>query len=137
MIPLALLLLFAAEPWSSADLMQPAALAAAIKEQHAPPVVYVGFPVLWRTAHIPGAPMAGPGVKDEGLTALKAAVRSIPHDRELVIYCGCCPMDHCPNIRPAFRMLHDMGFTKVRVLELPTNMHTDWIAKGYPVERPQ
>ncbi|HZU29437.1 MAG TPA: rhodanese-like domain-containing protein [Bryobacteraceae bacterium] len=138
MIPALLMLLFAAqsEPWTSADLIQPAALATAIREKSAPPIFFVGFPVLWRAAHIPGAPMDGPASKDEGLAALKAAVRDIPHDRELVIYCGCCPMDHCPNIRPAFRMLHEMGFTHVRVLEIPTNMRTDWIDKGYPTERP-
>lgn len=43
-------------------------------------------------------------------------------------------MDRCPNMRPAFRMLKEMGFAKVRALNLPTNFHTDWSAKGYPVE---
>jgi hypothetical protein len=27
-----------------------------------------------------------------------------------------------------------MGFTRVRVLEIPTNMYTDWYAKNYPSE---
>jgi hypothetical protein len=28
-----------------------------------------------------------------------------------------------------------MGFQNVRVLELPENMKTDWIDKGYPIEK--
>ena len=28
-----------------------------------------------------------------------------------------------------------MGFTKVRILDLPANFATDWVEKGYPVDR--
>ena len=28
-----------------------------------------------------------------------------------------------------------MGFNKLRVLILPTDFNTDWIQKGYPVEK--
>jgi hypothetical protein len=44
-------------------------------------------------------------------------------------------MEKCPNIRPAFAALHEMGFTKVRVVSIPTNFKTDWIDKGYPTEK--
>jgi hypothetical protein len=27
----------------------------------------------------------------------------------------------------------ELGFTNLRVLDLPTNFHTDWVLKGYPV----
>jgi hypothetical protein len=27
-----------------------------------------------------------------------------------------------------------MGFTHIRVLNLPTNMQSDWVAKDYPTE---
>jgi hypothetical protein len=43
-------------------------------------------------------------------------------------------MVKCPNIRPAYRALRDMGFQHVRVLNIPTNMHEDWFGKGYPAE---
>jgi thiosulfate/3-mercaptopyruvate sulfurtransferase len=43
-------------------------------------------------------------------------------------------MDKCPKDRPAYRLLKEFGFTHVRVLDLPTNFHSDWSAKGYPVE---
>jgi hypothetical protein len=34
----------------------------------------------------------------------------------VVIYCGCCPLDKCPNVRPAFTLLKTMGFTNLHVL---------------------
>jgi hypothetical protein len=62
-------------------------------------------------------------------------VLKLPRERELVIYCGCCPWDKCPNLRPAFVMLHELGFRSVKVLSLPTSFLKDWIDKGYPVEQ--
>lgn len=119
------------DPWPATAMMEPAVLAKALKTSH---VICVAFPVLYKTKHIPGAAFAGPGAKAEGIEALKKAVSKFKKDDEIVLYCGCCPMDHCPNIRPAFKALADMGYTKVRVLNIPTNMHTDWTSKGYPGE---
>ncbi len=65
---------------------------------------------------------------------LKKAVAGVAKDADLVLYCGCCPMVKCPNVRPAYRGLKEMGFTRVRVLNLPTNTLTDWYNKGYPSE---
>lgn len=127
------------EPWKKSDLIQPEALAARLTGSGAakPPIVFVGFPVLYRASHIPGAILAGPASKPEGLEALRQTVAKLPHDTEVVIYCGCCPFDHCPNIRPAFSELRKLGFTRVSLLSIPTNMFADWISKGYPVERPK
>jgi hypothetical protein len=58
----------------------------------------------------------------------------VPKDADIVLYCGCCPMVKCPNIRPAYRALREMGFQHVRVLNIATNMHEDWFGKGYPSE---
>jgi predicted GH43/DUF377 family glycosyl hydrolase len=128
--------LLAEDPWTAADLIQPNELVTrlAAKEQAKPEILYVGFPVLYRAAHIPTAALAGPCSKAEGIDSLKSAVRDMPHDRELVIYCGCCPFVKCPNVRPAFRALRAMGFSRVKVLVVETNFHADWVAKGYPVE---
>jgi len=52
-----------------------------------------------------------------------------------VIYCGCCPFEHCPNVRPAFQLLNEMKFTNQKLLNLSTNLKTDWIDKGYPVAK--
>jgi hypothetical protein len=100
-----------------------------------PTIIHVGFNTLWRNGkHIPGAIYAGPGNRPEGLENLKAAVAKLPKDREIVLYCGCCPWDHCPNVRPAFALLHDLGYTHVKVLYLPQNFKVNWIDAGYPIE---
>lgn len=122
------------DPWAGTELIQPAALAAEVAGTKAPVVICVAFPVLYRARHIVRAIDAGPGSKPEGIAALRKAVATLPKDADLVIYCGCCPMVKCPNIRPAYRTLHEMGFTHVRVLNVPENMHTDWYAKNYPSE---
>jgi len=127
----------AEDPWKAADLMPPAALAARLADASAakPIILFVGFEVLYHGAHIPTAVYAGTASKPEGLEALRKAVADLPHEKEIVIYCGCCPFDRCPNVRPAFAELRKMGFTKINVLSLPSNTATDWIGKGYPVER--
>jgi hypothetical protein len=125
-------LLLAADPWTATDIVAPAALARDVK---GPLIIHVGFDVLYRAAHIAGTPYAGPASKPEGLAELKKAVAGQPHDRDIVIYCGCCPMEKCPNIRPAFAALREMGFTRVRVLSLPENLKTDWIDHGYPTDQ--
>jgi hypothetical protein len=56
-------------------------------------------------------------------------------DRELLVYCGCCPSNVCPNIRPAVKALEDMGFKNVKVLHLPHSFRLDWVNKGFPVEK--
>jgi hypothetical protein len=122
------------DPWPSASMMEPAALAKALQSGKAPTVICVAFPVLYNSKHIVHAAFAGPGSKPEGLEALKKAAAPLPRDADLVIYCGCCPMVKCPNIRPAYRTLKEMGFTHIRVLDIPTNMHTDWFSKDYPSE---
>lgn len=123
------------DPWPAASVLTPVALAAQLKTGPAPHVIYVGFPVLFKGAHIPTATFAGPGSKPEGLELLAQSVKTLPHDAEILIYCGCCPFDRCPNVRPAFQALKDAGFSNVKVLHLPTNLHTDWVEKGYPTEK--
>ena len=97
-------------------------------------VLQVGPNVLYRSRHIPGAIYAGPANKPEGLELLKAEAGKLPRDREIVLYCGCCPWDHCPNIRPAVELMRQMGFAHVRALYVPDNFKADWIDQGYPVE---
>jgi hypothetical protein len=124
----------AAEPWPQQDLLEPAALAQSLQSAKPPIVISVAFPVLYNSRHIAHAVFAGPGSKPEGIEALKKAAAHYPKDADIVIYCGCCPMVKCPNIRPAYHALKEMGFAHIRVLDVPTNMHTDWYAKNYPSE---
>jgi hypothetical protein len=44
-------------------------------------------------------------------------------------------LERCPNLKPAFLTLRDAGFTNLRVLLLPHDFNTDWIEKGYAVEK--
>ena len=122
------------DPWQNSDLLEPAQLAQQIQSAKPPVIICVAFPVLYRSKHILHAVAAGPGSKPEGLDALKQAVAKLPKDADVVIYCGCCPMVKCPNIRPAYSTLKEMGFTHIRVLDIATNMHTDWYEKNYPSE---
>jgi hypothetical protein len=124
----------APDPWSKAELMEPAALVEALHSAKPPIVLCTAFGVLYRAKRIPHAREAGPGSKPEGIALLKSAVADLPKDADIVIYCGCCPMAKCPNIRPAYRELREMGFQHVRVLHIATNMHEDWFSKGYPAE---
>src|SRR5205085_312356 len=125
----------AEDPWTPEDVIAPPTFAAVVSGPgEKPPVYYVGFNVLYRSKHIPGAVYAGPGAKLDGIELLKQALKRVPHDREIVLYCGCCPINQCPNLRPAFQTARDLGFKKVRVLMLPTSFATDWVGKGYPVE---
>ncbi len=97
-------------------------------------VFQVGPSVLYRSRHIPGAIYAGPAGKPDGLELLKAEAGKLRRDREVVLYCGCCPWDHCPNIRPALELMRQMGFAHVHALYVPASFKTDWIDAGYPVE---
>ena len=123
------------EPWSSGQLMSADELARILKtKDNSPHIICVTFPILFRQKHISHATLAGPGNKPEGLNELRRVTEKLSRQSEIVLYCGCCPMKDCPNIRPAFRVLTDQKFERVRVLNLATNFHTDWVAKGYPSE---
>ncbi len=54
-----------------------------------------------------------------------------------MLYCGCCPWDRCPNVRPAAALLTSMGFTNMKVLHIANNFGADWVAKGYPTQKGQ
>jgi hypothetical protein len=69
------------------------------------------------------------------LEKLKKKVSKLPKNTPIVIYCGCCPFEKCPNIRPAFTLLNQMKFTNHKLLNLPTNIKVDWIDKGYPINK--
>lgn len=111
-------------------------LAAALRPDSGqkPLVIHVGFHGLFEEARIPGAVDVGPGDSTEGLAALERKLRSIPSTSEVVLYCGCCPWDHCPNIRPALALAQKLGFSHVRVLMIPKSFRNDWTKRGFPIE---
>jgi rhodanese-related sulfurtransferase len=123
------------EPWKAEELIQPVDLKYMLASDEKPLVFQVGIVHLYKMGHIPGSTFAGMASTPEGLATLKKTVQDAPRTRDVVIYCGCCPMGDCPNIRPAYRVLREMGFKNVKVLNLPTNFTQDWQMKGYPVEK--
>jgi rhodanese-related sulfurtransferase len=102
-----------------------------------PILIHVGFHVLYTQGHIPGSEYIGPASQEEAWQKLRKRVEQLPRKKFIVLYCGCCPWDHCPTVSPAYAALHNMGFSRVRVLYFPNNFGRDWIAKGYPVEKGQ
>ena len=123
--------------WTAAQLVQSADLVKEIRASGGskPLVICVGFDFLYQSAHIPGAVLYGPGREESGIKALENAAKVWPHHRDIVLYCGCCPMKQCPNLRPAFQSLQSMGFTHLRVLDLEHDFRQDWLQKGLVVEK--
>jgi hypothetical protein len=120
-------------------LIQPEQLARILRSPKAPKplVLQVGSRVLYDEAHIAGSEYVGAGGEKAGLQALRDRVKDLKRDEPLVIYCGCCAWNKCPNIRPAYHELTSLGFTNVKALYLAHNFGTDWVAKGYPVAKGQ
>ena len=102
-----------------------------------PIILNVGPSVLFMQAHIPGAEYIGATSTPQGLQALRARVKSLPKTAFIVLYCGCCPWDHCPNVRPAYDELHKLGFSNVKVLYIAHNFGADWVEKDYPTIKGQ
>ena len=100
-----------------------------------PLMIQVGSHVLYSEAHIPGSEYIGPANSESGLQQLRKRVESMPRSKFIVLYCGCCPWSHCPNVKPADDALRALGFTNVRVLYVANNFGADWVDKGYPVAK--
>lgn len=123
----------------TAQLMQPEELVRRLHTGAAarPLILQVGSHMMFAQAHIPGSEYVGPGSQTAGLEQLKARVARMDRKTEIVLYCGCCPWNRCPNVGPAYKTLVDLGFTHARVLYLANNFGADWAEKGYPVEAGQ
>ncbi len=117
--------------WTSKELTEPATLAATIKANKEVPVIFSVGP----GAVIPNSIDIGMVKDEKNLAKFKEQVRKLPKSTNILIYCGCCPFEHCPNVRPAIAILKDMQFTNYHLLDLRQNIKTDWIDKGYPTTR--
>lgn len=117
--------------WTDKELMQPAQLATSINSKKDNILIICVGP----SAVIPQSVSIGMAGEQNGVDKLKKQLTSVKKDKEIVIYCGCCPFDHCPNVRPAIDVLRQMKFTNFHLLNLPDNIRKDWIDKGYPVDK--
>ena len=124
-----------ARPISSSDLVTAAQLNSQLPAVKAGKIILiqVGFHMMYQMGHIPGSQYAGAAANAEGLAALKKLVAKLARNQQIVIYCGCCPWNDCPNVRPAYQALKELRFTNFKVLDIPERLGTDWTAKGYPI----
>ncbi|HVZ97088.1 MAG TPA: hypothetical protein VG847_09455 [Chitinophagaceae bacterium] len=116
------------ENWTSKDLTEPAALATAIKEKKDLPMIFNVGP----SAIIPNSIDIGMVKNQANLDKFQSALSNLPKSANILIYCGCCPFERCPDVRPAIALLKSMKFTNYHLLDLPTSIKADWIDKGYP-----
>jgi hypothetical protein len=121
---------FAQNPvnWTEKQIIQPSELAAAIGSGKDVPLIFSVGPA----ATIPGSVAVGMVNTTEGIGKFKTLLKTADRKKKIVIYCGCCPYDHCPNVRPAIDAMKQMKFTNFFLLDLPHNIKKDWIDKGYP-----
>jgi len=124
-------------PIPAAAIIEPEELARILQSPSGekPLIFQIGFRMLYKSAHIPGAEYLGPASKDEGLQQLRQRVASLGRSKSIVLYCGCCPWVHCPNVKPAYEALRALGFTQVKVLRIEETFGTNWVAKGYPTAK--
>ena len=100
-----------------------------------PLLFQVGSHMLYLQAHIPGSEYLGAAATSGGIQTLRRRVSGLEKKTFIVLYCGCCPWSHCPNVNPAYDALLQMGFTNVKVLFMANNFGADWVDKGYPVAK--
>ncbi|MEO8821002.1 MAG: rhodanese-like domain-containing protein [Ginsengibacter sp.] len=117
-----------AENWTKDQLIEPATLAKILDSNKVLPLIYcVGPGVV-----IPHSIDIGMTKDQNNLDKLRDSLKDVFRTTDIVIYCGCCPFTHCPNVRPALALLKEMKFTNYHLLDLPDNIKKDWIDKGYP-----
>lgn len=125
-----------AQSATEAALIEPQELAAIFQSGKMKPLILnVGPRMLYAQAHIPGAEYIGAASEPQAREALRARVKSVPKNQAIVLYCGCCPWSHCPNVHPAYKELFELGYTNVKVLYIANNFGADWVDRGYPTER--
>ncbi|WZL89430.1 rhodanese-like domain-containing protein [Salinimicrobium sp. 3283s] len=117
------------EPWSQQQLLEPSELVQILENSEDSLIIFS----LGAGGIIPGSKDTGPSGEKESLNNLRQELETLPKDSNILIYCGCCPFNICPNVRPAFALLNEMDFTNHQLLNLRENIKVDWIDKGYPV----
>jgi thiosulfate/3-mercaptopyruvate sulfurtransferase len=103
--------------------------------KHKPLILNIGPRSMFSQAHIPDAEYMGASSTDAGQQKLKDRVKPLPKNAAIVLYCGCCPWSHCPNVHPAYQLLHSLGYSNVKVLYITGDFGTDWASKGYPTAK--
>lgn len=119
------------EPWQDNQLMEADVLAQKINKNQLDNtlILSIGFDDV-----IAGSTYIGAGRDKASIEKLEKILLGVSKDTEVVIYCGCCPFDRCPNIRPAFEAVQNLGFKNAKLLNIPDNIKVDWLDKDYPTK---
>lgn len=118
------------DPWTPDQLLEPADLASTLNNSESPQPFIIS---IGPGAVIKNSQEVGPTGEKPNLMKLQSQLDTLSRDASIVIYCGCCPFNKCPNIRPAFSLMNTMGFKNHKLLNLTRNVKADWIDRGYPV----
>ena len=119
-----------------ADPLEPAELARRLDEVAAGELVvlFVGPPDdPFEERHVPGARRLPHVGTEEGRRALTRALEATPKGVGVVVYCGCCPYERCPSVRPANALLRASRRADAWWLDLPTSFEANWVERGFPV----
>ena len=118
------------EPWSRSQLLEPKLLSYKIETgTDLPKIISIGPGVV-----IKNSLGIGECRYNENIERLRTLVSTYSKDEEIVLYCGCCPFENCPNIRPAFTLMNELGFINHKLLNIKNNIKADWIDVGYQTE---
>ncbi|MDQ3045943.1 MAG: rhodanese-like domain-containing protein [Bacteroidota bacterium] len=124
-------LVSSAQDLKKEQLIEPSELAKKLSDPESlKPVVFNVGPV----DQIKSAINIGAVNTEAGMKKLRLEVAKIPKNKAVVVYCGCCTSANCPNIRLAINYLVSAGYTKAKVLNIPTGIKEDWVQKNYPME---
>lgn len=111
--------------WTPDQFVNPALLANSMIEKKALPYIFSIGPMALTLYSID----IGADTDVANLISLKEAINKLPKDAEVVIYCGCCPFNRCPNLRPAIELFKEMNFKNFHLLNLAMSIKADWIDK--------
>ena len=107
------------EPWTDKQLKDPAALAATLADAKAPqPVIFNIGPV----QQIKGAIAIGPVKAQANLDKLKQQLAKLPKDKEVIIYCGCCPLQPLPECPARLRAAPEAEVQERKAAEPPVQL---------------
>lgn len=62
---------------------------------------------------------------------LQDQLKKYNKNESIVIYCGCCKLENCPNVSLAIEKIRELGYSNVRILNFVEGINEDWIDKGY------
>ena len=107
----------------ASDIVKADAVAKRLKGPDKPIVLNIGNTVnLVGSVNIGiiGGTFAGGKQKDQIAKRLETLTATVPdRAKEIFIYCACCDAETCPNVLGSLKKLREMGYSNIRVLDLP------------------